>query len=170
MGQKWGRGTRFKKCFILHFFPIIIDLGIMRQGLQNQVYVSLLLCCCLTAQSCLTLCDPKDCSPPGPSVHGIFQARTLERVAIPFSRGSSQPRDQTWVSCTDRLTAGPPGKPFTWDLLSMRLSYFLQKNQKKIKRKGALSSLHLPTVTPLSPVPWVPAACLLSTCCSFQLW
>ena len=41
-----------------------------------------------------------DCSPPGSSVHGIFQARVLEWVAIPFSRGSSQPRDQTHVSCT----------------------------------------------------------------------
>ena len=45
------------------------------------------------AQSCLTLCDPMDCSPPGSSVHGILQARILEWVAISFSRGSSQPRD-----------------------------------------------------------------------------
>ena len=42
---------------------------------------------------CLTLCDPMDCNPPGPSVHGIFQARLLEWVAISFSRGSSHPRD-----------------------------------------------------------------------------
>ena len=41
-------------------------------------------------QSCLTLCDPVDCSLPGSSVHGIFQARILEWVVIPFSRGSSQ--------------------------------------------------------------------------------
>jgi len=40
-----------------------------------------------------------DCSPPGSSVHGILQARILEWVAIPFSRASSQPRDQIWVSC-----------------------------------------------------------------------
>ena len=51
-------------------------------------------------QSCLTLCDPMDCSLPGPSVHRIFQARILEWVTISFSRGSSQPRDQTWVSPT----------------------------------------------------------------------
>ena len=50
------------------------------------------------AQSCLTLCDPMDCSPPGSSVHGILQARILEWGAISFSRGSSQPRDQTRVS------------------------------------------------------------------------
>jgi len=50
-------------------------------------------------QLCLTLCDSMDCSPPGSSVHDIIQARTLEWVAIPFSRGSSQPRDRTQVSC-----------------------------------------------------------------------
>ena len=44
------------------------------------------------------LCDPMDCSPPGSSVHGIFQAWILEGVAISFSRGSSRPRDQTQVS------------------------------------------------------------------------
>ena len=49
-------------------------------------------------QSCLTLCDPMDCSPPGSSVHGVLQARTLEGGAIPFSRGSSRLRDGTRVS------------------------------------------------------------------------
>ena len=49
-------------------------------------------------QSCPTLCDPKDCSLPGSSAHGIFQARVLEWVAISFSRGSSQPTDRTQVS------------------------------------------------------------------------
>ena len=53
----------------------------------------------LVAQSYLILCDPMDCSPPGSSVLGILQARILEWVAIPLSRGSSRPRDQTWVSC-----------------------------------------------------------------------
>ena len=50
------------------------------------------------AQSCPTLCDRMDCSLPGSSVHGIFQARVLEWVAISFSRESSQPRDWTRVS------------------------------------------------------------------------
>ena len=50
------------------------------------------------AQSCLTLCNPMDCSLPGSSVHGIFQARILEWIAISFSRGSSRPRDRTQVS------------------------------------------------------------------------
>ena len=53
----------------------------------------------LVTQSCLTLCNSLDCSPPGSSVHGILQARILERVAIPFFKGSSQPRDWTYVSC-----------------------------------------------------------------------
>ena len=50
------------------------------------------------AQLCPTLCDPMYCSLSGSSVHGIFHARVLEWVAISFSRGSSRPRDQTWVS------------------------------------------------------------------------
>ena len=54
----------------------------------------------LVIQSCPTLCNPVDCSPPGSSVHGILQARILEWVAISFSRQSSRPRDQTQVSCT----------------------------------------------------------------------
>ena len=49
------------------------------------------------AQLCLTLCDPMDCSLPASSIHGIFQARILECVAISFSRRSSQPRDWTQV-------------------------------------------------------------------------
>ena len=51
------------------------------------------------AQSCPTLCNPMDCSPLGSSVHGVFQARILEQVAISFTRGSSQPRDWSQVSC-----------------------------------------------------------------------
>ena len=49
-------------------------------------------------QLCPTLCDPMDYSLSGSSVHGIFQARVLEWIAISFSRGSSQPRNRTWVS------------------------------------------------------------------------
>ena len=49
-------------------------------------------------QSCPTFCNPMDCSPPGSSLHGFLQARVLEWVAISFSRGSSWPRDRTWVS------------------------------------------------------------------------
>ena len=54
----------------------------------------------LVAQSCLTLCDPWAVALQAPLFTGFFQARILEWVAISFTRGSSQPRDRTWVSCT----------------------------------------------------------------------
>ena len=76
--------------------------------------VSILFTRVSVAQSCPTLCDPMNCSPPGFSVHGMVQARILEWVAIPLSRGSSQPRDQTLVSCiAGRLfTVWATGKSF----------------------------------------------------------
>ena len=67
-------------------------------------------CWCSVTKSCLTLWDPVDCTPPGSSVHGICQARILEWVANPFSRGSSRPRDQahvSYVSCTGRQVLYP---------------------------------------------------------------
>ena len=75
-----------------------ITLGMRRAGLIRKVKVKV-------AQLCLTLCDP--------IVHGILQARILERVAFPFSRGSSQPRDRTQVShiAGRFLPAEPPGTP-----------------------------------------------------------
>ena len=53
---------------------------------------------------CPTLCNPIDCSPPGSSVYRIFQARILGWVAIYSSRGSSQPRDQTLISCVSSIS------------------------------------------------------------------
>ena len=64
-----------------------------------QIYV------CMCAQLSPTLCDSMDCSPPGSSVHEVFQARILERVAISFSRESPPPRDWSlisWVFCIGR--------------------------------------------------------------------
>ena len=58
--------------------------------------------CAKLLQSCPTLCDPMDYSPPGSSVNGILQARMLEWVAMPSSRESSWTRDWTWVSCIGR--------------------------------------------------------------------
>ena len=64
----------------------------------------------LVTQSCLTLCDPMDYSLPGSSVHRILQARILEWVAIPFSRGSSWPRGRTQVShIAGGFLSEPPG-------------------------------------------------------------
>ena len=67
---------------------------------------------CLVAQSCLTLCNPMDCRPPGFSVHGILQARILEWVAMPpgdLSNPRIKPRSFTLQM--DSLPSGPPGKP-----------------------------------------------------------
>ena len=71
------------------------------QSLKYTMYMRecIYLCdLCLVAQSCPTLCNPVDCSPPGSSVHGIIQAGILEWVAMPSSTGSSQARDPTQVS------------------------------------------------------------------------
>ena len=74
------------------------------------------------AQLCLTLCNPVDCGLPGSSIHGILHAGILEWIAISFSRGSSQPRDRTWVS---RIT----GRRFTvWATREAQGLILLNKN------------------------------------------
>ena len=84
----------FDGCLVLIITTVCIyDATITSKGLEICVVL------CLVSQSCPTLCDPMDCSPPGSSVQGILQARILEWVAMPSSRRSSQPRDQTQVSC-----------------------------------------------------------------------
>ena len=86
--------------------------------------------CVLVAQSCPTLCDPMDCSPPGSSVHRIFQTRILEWVAISSSRGSSQSRD--WESAAlqaDSLPSEPPGK------LIIQMLHKTQVGQKSGKKR-----------------------------------
>ena len=68
------------------------------------------------AQSCPTLCNPMDCSPPGSSIHGIFQARVLEWVAISFSRGiflTQGLNPDPPALLTDSLPSEPPGKPLS---------------------------------------------------------
>ena len=64
--------------------------GIINRKMNEIWYMHLFIHCYLVIQSCPTLCNPMDCSPPGSSVCGISQARILEWVAIPFSSGSSQ--------------------------------------------------------------------------------
>ena len=68
-------------------------------NLKKKMVCGVCVCVCLVIQVCLILCNPTDCCLPGTSVHRILQARLLEWGAISSSRGSSQPRDQTWVSC-----------------------------------------------------------------------
>ena len=107
------------------------------------------------AQSCLTLCDPLVCSLPGSPLHGIFQARILEWVAISFSRGSSRPRDQAQVShIVDRwftiwATSWTIKKAEHWIIYSFKLWFWrrflriLEKTARKtsqsILRKSILN-------------------------------
>ena len=83
-------------------------------GGQRKIRLGCGAVMCSAGQSCPALCDPVDCSPPGSSVHGILQARILEWVALPSSRGSSQPRDQKPRSPAlrgDSFLSEPPEKP-----------------------------------------------------------
>ena len=73
-------------------------------------------------QSCPTLCDPIDGSPPGSSVPGIFQARILEWVAISYSRGSSQPRDRTHVSCISCISRQILLRLHHWGVSNLKIS------------------------------------------------
>ena len=95
----------FFLCFFHFPFPsssfLISDaFSCVRREYLKWIVLNINICC---AQSCLTLCNPMDYSPTGSSVHGILQARILQpscrKEAMPSSRGSSQARDQTWVSC-----------------------------------------------------------------------
>ena len=82
----------------------VLEFQLQHQSLQwtPRTDLNLFCCCCSVAKLCLTLCNPMDCSRPGSSVHGISQARILEWVVISLSKGSSQPRGWTRVSCTGR--------------------------------------------------------------------
>ena len=85
-------------------------------GISYKTYIPVCVCA-KQLQSYLTLCNPRDCSPLGSSVHGILQARILEWVAMPFSRGYSPLRDGICGSCTagDSLLSEPqvPGEDDT---------------------------------------------------------
>ena len=85
--------------------------------------------CDLVTKLCPTLCDPVDCSPPGSSVHGIFQAGVLEWVAI----SSFQISDQTCVSCLAGVffTTEPPGKP------SLLLLFRCQSGVREFEKPGS---------------------------------
>ena len=81
--------------------------GFLFSLLKFLLFMFTLCMCAKSLQSCLMLCDPLDCSPPGSSVCGILQARILEWVAMPSSQGSSQPRNRTLcLLCLLRWQAG----------------------------------------------------------------
>ena len=73
------------------------------KGMLDVLHACACMCVQVCAQSCVTLCNSMDCSPPGSSVHGIFQSRIQAWIAISSSRGSSQPRDQTRLSCISSI-------------------------------------------------------------------
>ena len=81
---------------------------------ERRVKLSLLHCAKLL-QLCPTLCNPVDCRPSGSSVDGILQARILEWVAVPSSRGSSQPRDWTRIFMSPALAEGFFTTSITWE-------------------------------------------------------
>ena len=81
------------------------------------MYVCVCVCVCVLSGSVMSDWDPMDYSLPGSSVHGIFEVRILEWVAISYTRDSPQPRDQTHVSRVSCITGAffttaPPGKPY----------------------------------------------------------
>ena len=79
------------------FYSVSSDSAFFRKIKQNMIRTESES---EVAQSCPTLYHPMDCSLPGSSIHGIFQALVLEWIAISFSTGFSQPRDRTWISRT----------------------------------------------------------------------
>ena len=106
----------------------------MNEWVKSSPYTSHpLMSECWVAQSCPTLCDPTDCSPPGSSVHGILQARILEWVAISFSRGSSWLRDRT-LHCRQILYClSHQGRPLTPSLCYISW-YNCKRSMKPIGR------------------------------------
>ena len=82
---------------------------------------------CYVTQLCPTLCNPMDWSPPGSSVHGILQARILEWVAVPYSRGSSRPGIKPGSAAlqADSIPIEPPEKPLISH--TQNASFFIQK-------------------------------------------
>ena len=91
--------------------------------------------CVSVAKSCLSLCNPVDCSPPASSVHGISQAKILEWVTISFCRGSSWPRNWTQSpALAGRFsTTEPPRKPRIWSRKNI-ICFIELLAQKKLHR------------------------------------
>ena len=107
--------------------------------------------CCLVAQSCPTLCNPVDCGPPGSSVDGILLS--MEWVAISFSRGSSQTRDWTCVSCIGRwilyhwATGEAPWGPLQETNLSFSTAWTWVERQQVRNSHGRKGSAHRKALT-----------------------
>ena len=110
------------------------ESSLKKQATKEELYF---LCCayCLAAQSCPTLCDPTDCSPPGSSVHGDSPGKNTGVGCHAFLQGSSQSRDQTHVSCSSCtsgrfFTAEPLGKAIYDNLNHSKYNYFNESTWK----------------------------------------
>ena len=109
----WNLGSLGQLCLWLSSIPPFL-VSFYSNSLMC-VCVCVCVCACTCVHMCLTLCKLMDYSPPSSSVHGIFQAKILKWVAISFSGGSPQPRDQTRPWCWERLRAGEEGDDRGWD-------------------------------------------------------
>ena len=89
---------KFSLCNIRNHFSSIIYLK-QKSNTNSQTLKNIILYYRFVLSCIRVFCDPTDCNSPGSSVCGILQARILESVAISSSRGSSQPKDQTYISC-----------------------------------------------------------------------
>ena len=107
--------------------PLPGSLHLLGQFWGSSAFVSgRALCCAKSLQSCPTLCDPTDCSPPGSSVHGILQAGILEWVAMSSSRGSARPKDRSSPEGADWMGLGLAAT-------SVKIFFNLKQMQPNIK-------------------------------------
>ena len=122
---------------------VYIYIYIERERESCNIYIYIYIYIVLTYTVCESViysvmsdCDPMNCSTPGSSVHGIFQARILQWVAIPFSKGSFPIRDRTWVSCISSrfFTAWPPRKPIMCVLCCVVLSHSVMSDSLRTHR------------------------------------
>ena len=124
----------------LSCFPPVVTLLLWQ--LQESTYQFSITNCAQSLHSCPTLCNPMDCSPPGSFVHGIHQARTLEWVAMPSSRGSSWPRDWICVSCIAGrfFTTEPLGKPLHHSSFVLESSVWTESYSVELLKTGFFDS------------------------------
>ena len=138
LGRKWRQGKQTTTVKMQWSPWLKNEVKSWVMVLTREIMLKWPSVCVLVTQSYTPLCDPVDCSQPGASVHGIFQGRILEWVAISSSRNPSS-RDQTWVSCiegrlfTTWATRKVPKWPGIFILLGrrVRLSTSLYKSYSK---------------------------------------
>ena len=135
--------SRFFSCclnFDVQIVPHLARGSLSRLAPVSVVHVPIILGCVMSLQSCLALCDPVDCSPPDCSVHGIFQARTLEWAAVSSSRGPSPPRGWTLHSQVCSVPLVPPGKPTIFEHFLLFLIPCSLFENTLFKKKRSFSS------------------------------